>query len=190
MAALEATIHVRGTEGRARDSDRRLSSSARQHAAPRDGAGAGRSDHARHASAARAGKRSLYLKLRDRASYEFALASAAVVITIGGRKDHARAHRAGRRGHKAVAIARGRSRTDGSTRQRKPIFRKAAEAALRDAKPQSENGFKIELAKRCLVHALKLATQADLTRDRTCHNTRKLRRHRRSVATRRASTAR
>ena len=33
-------------------------------------------------------------------------------------------------------------------------FRKAAEAALRDAKPQSENGFKIELAKRCLTHAL------------------------------------
>ena len=32
-------------------------------------------------------------------------------------------------------------------------FRKAAEAALRDAKPQSENGFKIELAKRCLTHA-------------------------------------
>jgi xanthine dehydrogenase YagS FAD-binding subunit len=31
--------------------------------------------------------------------------------------------------------------------------------ALRDAKPQSQNGFKIELAKRCLVHALKLATQ-------------------------------
>jgi xanthine dehydrogenase YagS FAD-binding subunit len=36
-------------------------------------------------------------------------------------------------------------------------FRKAAEAALRDAKPQSENGFKIELAKRCLVHALQMA---------------------------------
>jgi xanthine dehydrogenase YagS FAD-binding subunit len=39
------------------------------------------------------------------------------------------------------------------------IFRKAADAALREAKPQSENGFKVELAKRCLVHALKLGTQ-------------------------------
>ena len=37
-------------------------------------------------------------------------------------------------------------------------FRKAAEAALRDAKPQSENAFKIELAKRCLTHALQMAT--------------------------------
>jgi xanthine dehydrogenase YagS FAD-binding subunit len=39
-------------------------------------------------------------------------------------------------------------------------FRKAAEAALRDAKPQSENGFKVELAKRCLAHALDMATAA------------------------------
>ena len=31
-----------------------------------------------------AGARSIYLKLRDRASYEFALASAAVVATVGG----------------------------------------------------------------------------------------------------------
>jgi xanthine dehydrogenase YagS FAD-binding subunit len=36
-------------------------------------------------------------------------------------------------------------------------FRKAAEAAMRNAKPQSENRFKIELAKRCLVHALQTA---------------------------------
>jgi len=35
--------------------------------------------------------------------------------------------------------------------------RKAAEAAMRDAKPQSENKFKIELAKRCLTHALQMA---------------------------------
>ena len=37
-------------------------------------------------------------------------------------------------------------------------FRKAAEAALRDAKPQSENAFKVELARRCLTHALEMAT--------------------------------
>jgi xanthine dehydrogenase YagS FAD-binding subunit len=40
------------------------------------------------------------------------------------------------------------------------VFQKAADAALRDAKPQSQNGFKVELAKRCLTHALKLAIQA------------------------------
>ena len=38
-------------------------------------------------------------------------------------------------------------------------YSKAA-AALRDAKPQSENAFKIELARRCLAHALKMAALA------------------------------
>ena len=33
-----------------------------------------------------------------------------------------------------------------------------AALALRDAKPQSKNNFKVELAKRCLTHAIKLAT--------------------------------
>jgi xanthine dehydrogenase YagS FAD-binding subunit len=36
-------------------------------------------------------------------------------------------------------------------------FRRAADAAMHGAKPQSENGFKIELAKRCLAHALRTA---------------------------------
>ena len=35
---------------------------------------------------------------------------------------------------------------------------RAAAAALADAKPQSQNGFKVELAQRCLVHALRQAT--------------------------------
>jgi xanthine dehydrogenase YagS FAD-binding subunit len=39
-------------------------------------------------------------------------------------------------------------------------FRKAAEVALRDAKPQSQNAFKIELAKRSLTHALNMAAAA------------------------------
>jgi xanthine dehydrogenase YagS FAD-binding subunit len=39
-------------------------------------------------------------------------------------------------------------------------FRDAAEAALSGAKAQSENGFKIELAKRCLTHALQTAANA------------------------------
>jgi xanthine dehydrogenase YagS FAD-binding subunit len=37
-------------------------------------------------------------------------------------------------------------------------FKAAAEAALARAKPQKDNAFKIELAKRCLVHSLKTAT--------------------------------
>ena len=103
------------------------------------------------------GSRQVYLKLRDRASYEFALASAAVVITsAGGNVTRARIALGGVgtkpwRSAEAEAALVGQPANEG-------IFRKAAEAALRDAKPQSENAFKIELAKRCLAHALRMAT--------------------------------
>ena len=65
--------------------------------------------------------------------------------------------RAGRRGYQALAFPRGRGRARRSPAD-EANFRKAAEAALRHAKPQSENGFKIELAKRCL-DALKMAAK-------------------------------
>jgi xanthine dehydrogenase YagS FAD-binding subunit len=104
-----------------------------------------------------AGSKQVYLKLRDRASYEFALASAAIVMTIASGKV------------KLVRIAMGgvgtkpwRSPEAEAALVGKPAdavsFRRAAEVALRDAKPQSENKFKIELAKRCLTHALKMAS--------------------------------
>jgi xanthine dehydrogenase YagS FAD-binding subunit len=41
----------------------------------------------------------------------------------------------------------------------KEAFRAAADAFLKDAKPQSQNGFKVELAKRCLVHTLDAAAK-------------------------------
>jgi xanthine dehydrogenase YagS FAD-binding subunit len=99
----------------------------------------------------------VYLKLRDRASYEFALASAAVVITIsGGIVTEARIALGGVgtkpwRSREAEAALAGK-RADAAN------FRKAAEAAMRHARAQSENGFKIELAKRCITHALQIAT--------------------------------
>ena len=105
------------------------------------------------------GSKSLYLKLRDRASYEFALASAAVVITIaGGNVTRARIALGGVgtkpwRSLDAEAALVGQPANEAN-------FRKAAEAALRDAKPQSQNAFKIELAKRCLTHALQTAATA------------------------------
>jgi xanthine dehydrogenase YagS FAD-binding subunit len=104
------------------------------------------------------GSRSVYLKLRDRASYEFALASAAVVLTVSsGRIDHVRIALGGVgvkpwRSHEAEAALLGRA-PDAAA------FRAAAEAALQAARPQSQNGFKVELAKRCIRHALALATQ-------------------------------
>jgi len=105
------------------------------------------------------GTRSHYLKLRDRAAYEFALASAAIVVTTsGGTIRHARVALGG------VGTVPWRSPEAESALEGQPAnavtFRKAAEAALKDAQPQTENGFKVELARRCIVRALTVSTQS------------------------------
>jgi len=104
-----------------------------------------------------AGARSVYLKLRDRASYEFALASAAVVVRVeGGRIRYARVAMGGVgtkpwRSHEAETALMGKTPSQ-------EVFRAAAEAALAKARPRTDNAFKVELAKRCMVRALKTAT--------------------------------
>src|SRR5262249_30328870 len=106
-----------------------------------------------------AGSKQLYLKLRDRASYEFALASAAVVLSIGnGKVTRARVAMGGV-GTKPWRSPEAEAALVGQTADA-ACFRKAAEAALRDAKPQSENAYKVELAKRCVSYALQTAATA------------------------------
>ena len=56
------------------------------------------------------------------------------------------------RAHEAEAVLLGKTPSA-------EIFGKAAEATMRHARPQSENGFKVELAKRCLTHALHTVVQ-------------------------------
>jgi xanthine dehydrogenase YagS FAD-binding subunit len=103
------------------------------------------------------GTKSHYLKLRDRASYEFALASAAVVIQAeGGRIRKARIAMGGVgtrpwRSPEAERALEGKAAHEAT-------FRAAADAALRNAKPQRDNAFKVELAKRCLIRALTTVT--------------------------------
>jgi xanthine dehydrogenase YagS FAD-binding subunit len=99
------------------------------------------------------GRRSHYLKVRDRASYEFALSSAAVALQIErGAITEARIAMGG------VATVPWRSREAERTLEKKPAVREtfvaAAEAALANAKPLQHNAFKVQLAKRTLVLAL------------------------------------
>jgi xanthine dehydrogenase YagS FAD-binding subunit len=158
MAALEATVHVRGAKGE------RAIPIADFHVLP--GNTPQREtvlepgDLITHVTLPppAPGNRSLYLKLRDRMSYEFALASAAVVITAANGKITRARIAMGGVGTKPwrSTEAEGELADQPAT---EATFRKAADAALRGAKSQSQNGFKVELAKRCLVHALKLATQ-------------------------------
>jgi len=104
-----------------------------------------------------AGAKSHYLKLRDRAAYEFALASAAVVLKLNGKRiEYARIALGGVgtrpwRSLEAEQALKGSS-VDAAS------FRRAADEALKGARPASENGFKVELAKRCIVRALTLST--------------------------------
>jgi xanthine dehydrogenase YagS FAD-binding subunit len=104
-----------------------------------------------------AGSKQVYVKLRDRASYEFALASAAVVLTIASANIKRARIALGGVGTKPWRLSEAEAALAGKPAN-DSTFRQAAEAALRDAKPQSENKFKIELAKRCLAHALRTAT--------------------------------
>ncbi len=158
MAALEATIHVQGARGE------RSIPIADFHLLP--GSTPNREtvlepgDLITHVTLPPPipGNRSFYLKLRDRASYEFALASAAVVINVeAGRIMRARVALGGV-GTKPWRSTQAEALLIGDLVEER-AFRRAADAALRDAKTQSQNGFKVELAKRCLVHALKEATR-------------------------------
>ena len=154
LAALEATIHVRGAKGERSipigDFHLLPGNTPDRETVLEPG------DLITHVTLP--GSRSLDIKLRDRASSEFARASAAVVgTTSGGKITRARVALGGVgtkpwRSPEAEAALSDQSATE-------DVFRKAADAALRDAKPQSQNGFKVELAKRCLVYALKQVTQ-------------------------------
>jgi xanthine dehydrogenase YagS FAD-binding subunit len=98
-------------------------------------------------------KRSLYLKVRDRASYAFALASAAVALDVNGSTIRAARIALGGvgtkpwRSHEAEAAIAGKPATPAT-------FAMAADIALRGAVAHAHNGVKSGLAKKTLVRAL------------------------------------
>jgi xanthine dehydrogenase YagS FAD-binding subunit len=97
-----------------------------------------------------------YLKLRDRTSYAFAVLSVAACVRMDGEIiTEARVGLGGVaakpwRARAAEALLAGRS-ADMDT------LRAAADAALAQATPSGENGYKIELARRMVIRTLKLA---------------------------------
>jgi xanthine dehydrogenase YagS FAD-binding subunit len=94
-----------------------------------------------------------YRKVRDRASYAFALVSVAVALDVAdGVVRDARIAFGGVahvpwRATKAEVALRGAAATE-------EVFRRAAEAELADARPLRDNGFKIPLARNTLVRTL------------------------------------
>jgi xanthine dehydrogenase YagS FAD-binding subunit len=97
--------------------------------------------------------RSHYLKIRDRASYAFAIVSVAAVLDLQNGKINAAHVALGGVAHKPWRAQKAEAALAGKTPDEK-TFRAAAEAELAAAKGYQHNSFKIELAKRAIVRAL------------------------------------
>jgi xanthine dehydrogenase YagS FAD-binding subunit len=93
------------------------------------------------------GAKSVYVKLRDRASYEFALVSAAAVARVEAQTFRHIRIALGGVGTKPWRSIEAERALEGQPAN-ETSFRAAATAALQGARPQSQNGFKVELAKR------------------------------------------
>ena len=97
-----------------------------------------------------------YLKVRDRASYAFALVSVAAALETDGNRIKQVRLAMGGVAHKpwraveAEKFLTGKATTEAN-------FRQAAEAEMKNAKPLEHNQFKTELGKRMIVHALQTA---------------------------------
>jgi xanthine dehydrogenase YagS FAD-binding subunit len=159
LYALEAVVRVRGAGGRERtipiDEFHRLPGETPE-----------RDTNLEHGELIEAielpgssfAKNSHYLKVRDRASYAFALVAVAAALELDrGTIRQARvvlggvAHKPWRSWEAEAALS-GKPASQES-------FRQAAEVALKDAKPLAHNGYKVELGKRAVVRALMRASK-------------------------------
>jgi xanthine dehydrogenase YagS FAD-binding subunit len=103
-----------------------------------------------------------YLKVRDRASYAFALVSVAAALEMDG--DYITEARLALGGvaHKPWRDTTAEAMLTGQ-RATTTTFQTVAESMLRDAKGFTHNFFKIELAKRAIVRALRHAAAVEQT---------------------------
>ena len=100
--------------------------------------------------------KSYYLKVRDRASYAFALVSVAAALEMNGGNIKNSRVVLGSVAHKPWRSTEAENALNGKPAS-DATFKAAAEIALRDAKPLKHNAYKIELGKRAIVLALQRA---------------------------------
>ncbi len=96
---------------------------------------------------------SYYLKVRDRASYAFALVSIAAALDISGGTIRQARIALGGVAHKPWRSTEAENLLVGKKAE-PAVFQQAAEAALKDAKPLSDNGYKVMMAQRAIAKAL------------------------------------
>ncbi|MBW3635880.1 MAG: xanthine dehydrogenase family protein subunit M [Armatimonadetes bacterium] len=162
LYALDATIRVRGTNGRDR-----LIPVQDFHRLPGDTPQ--KDNNLAHGELIVAieiprnnfAAKSYYLKVRDRASYAFALVSVAAALEMRGDAIERARVVLGSVAHKPWRSVEAERVLIG-----KPVtvetFEASAEAALKDAKPLEHNGYKVELGKRSIVLALQRAMSGEV----------------------------
>jgi xanthine dehydrogenase YagS FAD-binding subunit len=156
LVALDARVEVRGVGGQ------RIVPLSDLHLLPKDTPHLetvlepGEVIAAIEVPASAAAKRSHYLKVRDRASFEFALVSAAVALDMeGGRIREARVALGGV-GTKPWRVPKVEAALVGAGLDH-PALRAAAALAVEGATPRGHNAFKIELMQRAIVRAVETA---------------------------------
>jgi xanthine dehydrogenase YagS FAD-binding subunit len=160
LAALEALVRVSGPKGE------RVIAFAEFHRLPRD--------HPELDTTLQPGElitsvdlppplfaqHSHYLKVRDRASYAFALVSVAAALQMDGNTVTTARIALGGVAHKPWRASQTEQMLTGQPLSRTTL-QQAAALAVRDAKSYGDNDFKIELAQRAIVRAV--ATAGGLT---------------------------
>jgi xanthine dehydrogenase YagS FAD-binding subunit len=158
LVALDATVELRGPNGATRNL-----SIGEFHRLPSDSPhiesnlAPGELITAITVPASAAAVRSHYLKVRDRASFEFALVSAAVAIEVGDRTIHDIRIAAGGVGTKPWRLTEVEEALHGRPLSDQ-LLRDAAARAGRGAVPATQNGFKQVLLRRTVLRALQTAT--------------------------------
>lgn len=164
LLALDAVVKVRGKDGRERsiafsDFHRLPGDTPERDNSLEHGELITAIEIPNAASAAAAN--SYYLKVRDRASYAFALVSVAAACEVrAGTITKARlalggvAHKPWRAAL-AEAVLQGKRPSD-------ELFRSAADAELKAAKPLAHNDYKVELSRRAIVLALRKALKIEV----------------------------
>jgi len=153
LAALDATVHVQSNVGERSISFSDLHRLPGDHPELDTTLKPGELIRAIELPSLSSSARSTYRKVRDRASYAFALVSVAAVLELenGGIKDVRIA--LGGVAHKPWRAARAEAALRGGPATEQ-AFRNAAIAELADANPLRDNGFKLELVTRTLVAVL------------------------------------
>jgi xanthine dehydrogenase YagS FAD-binding subunit len=153
LAALEASVEVAGPHGTRRFPFEALHLAPASHPHIETTLREGEIITAFQVPAGSWTARSLYLKVRDRSSYEFALASCAVALALEGEKV-----RTARLALGGMAYRPWRARAGEQLLEGKPLTetaaRRAAAAAIEGATTHGHNDYKRELAQRVIVRAL------------------------------------